>query len=58
MSLSTLDYSGSTNLMPKDFKNVYTKNIGILPVTLHKLLQCHGFIENSLISLEFLLNYE
>ena len=46
-------------LYQKISKDVYqTKNIGIFPVALHKLSQCHGFIEHSLISLEFLLNYE
>ena len=45
-------------LYQKISKDFYTKNIGILPVTLPKLSQCHGFNENPLISLEFLLNYE
>ena len=45
-------------LYQKISKDVYTKNIVILSVSLHHRSQCHGFIENSLLSPEFLLNYE
>ena len=34
-------------LYQKISNDVYTKNIGILSVKLHKLSQWHGFIENS-----------
>ena len=45
-------------LYQKISKDVYTKNIVILSVSLHHRSQCRGFIENSLLSPEFLLNYE